>query len=116
MKYALIFWLFLVGMAYSCSGDCLSCHPKLQDTIMSDERHKPMLNCIGCHKEESTGTDECGKDCFACHRVDSIDNSIKEHEVITTCRDCHTSLETDSILQESVAPAQSSDLKSLIFQ
>ena len=116
MKHIALLWVVSLVYAFACSGDCLSCHPKLQDTIMTDERHKPMLTCIGCHKEESTGISECGKDCFACHSVERIDNSIKEHEVISKCRDCHTHLNDEDSLLSPVSPQESTSLKSLIFQ
>ena len=80
----------MVWVAWACSGDCLSCHPALKATILTDMRHKPMLTCIACHKEEQGGISECGKDCFACHDVAKIDmKTIIEHQVINECRACH---------------------------
>ncbi len=89
MRYIVLLLVLYINWAFGCSGDCLSCHPALQKNIMSDERHKPMLTCIACHKNEEGGISECGKDCFACHQVEKIDKSVKEHRVIDSCRNCH---------------------------
>ena len=77
----------------ACTGDCLTCHPKLVPTIEQDARHKPMLTCINCHGADPNAMAECGSDCFACHPVEKIEKAgVKEHEVIRGCRDCHMKL------------------------
>lgn len=105
--------LFSMSLGFSCSGDCLSCHPKLKATILTDKRHEPMLSCIGCHKEESGGQSACGNDCFACHPIEKIDPSVKEHQVIETCRNCHMNMPK----QLNPTPQSSSDttLQDLLF-
>ena len=88
------------NLMLACSGDCLSCHPTLSKNILSDSRHKPMLTCIACHKNEESGISECGKDCFACHDVNKIDKSVKEHDVIKDCRNCHLKMPVSLELKE----------------
>jgi len=90
MKIFLIFIIFSTfTYIYACSGDCLSCHPKLKENILQDIRHKPMLGCISCHKDNSSMS-ECGEDCFSCHEIKKIESSgVVEHKVIRECRDCH---------------------------
>lgn len=92
----LLILLFIFGFYYplsACTGDCLTCHPKLVPTIHEDLRHKPMLGCIKCHSADPNAMAECGSECFACHPVDKIEKvDVKEHKVIRGCRDCHVKL------------------------
>lgn len=89
MKYLLYMILFSVSLL-ACTGDCMSCHPKLVPTINEDERHKPMLTCINCHSADPNKMADCGADCFACHSMTKIyEANVKEHDVIQSCRDCH---------------------------
>ena len=89
MKYLLLITLFFLSLL-ACTGDCLTCHPKLIPTINEDLRHKPMLTCIKCHSPEVNKMAECGSDCFACHPMSKINKAnVKEHSVIQACRDCH---------------------------
>ncbi len=106
--------LTFVAFSWACSGDCLSCHPKLQATILGDPRHEPMLGCINCHREETSGVDACGKDCFTCHPADKISQTIVEHRVIPQCRECHLKI----VAPMDIAPVEpsSTQLKSFIFQ
>jgi hypothetical protein len=77
----------------ACTGDCLTCHPKLVPTINTDIRHKPMLTCIKCHLANPQKMADCGSDCFACHSIEKIEKpNIQEHKVIRGCRDCHMKL------------------------
>jgi len=91
-----IVFLSLSGFFFSlfaCTGDCLTCHPKLVPTIEQDPRHKPMLTCINCHGADPNAMAECGSECFECHPVDKIEKAgVKEHEVIRGCRDCHVKI------------------------
>ena len=89
MKYLTLIALFCISI-FACTGDCLTCHPKLIPTINEDLRHKPMLTCINCHSAEASKMAECGSDCFACHPMSKINKAnVKEHDVIQACRDCH---------------------------
>ena len=89
MKYILTLLLFTYTLL-ACTGDCLTCHPKLLPTINEDLRHKPMLTCINCHSAEPNAMAECGDDCFACHPMSKINKAnVREHDVIQKCRDCH---------------------------
>lgn len=83
----------LFATLYACTGDCLTCHPKLLPTIQKDPRHKPMLGCIECHSADPNAMAECGSECFTCHPVEKVENiGVKEHEVIRGCRDCHVQI------------------------
>lgn len=111
-----IVWALLLFNVWllACSGDCLSCHPKLTKTILSDARHKPMLSCIACHKNENSGVSECGKDCFSCHDAQKIDQNIQEHKVIQECRACHMNIPKGLELpQES---SSESTLQDMLFK
>lgn len=89
MKYILILTIFTISI-FACTGDCMSCHPKLIPTIHEDLRHKPMLTCIECHSADPNKMADCGADCFACHPMSKINASnIGQHDVIQECRDCH---------------------------
>ncbi len=89
MKYLLALLVFTISLL-ACTGDCLTCHPKLVPTIETDLRHKPMLGCIKCHSAEPTSMAECGDDCFGCHPMEKINKAnVREHDVIQTCVNCH---------------------------
>ncbi|MCW8895963.1 MAG: hypothetical protein OQK48_07570 [Sulfurimonas sp.] len=89
MKYILFITFFTISI-FACTGDCLSCHPKLLPTINDDLRHKPMLTCINCHSAEPNKMADCGNDCFGCHPMSKINKpNVREHDVIQECRDCH---------------------------
>ncbi|MDD5158330.1 hypothetical protein [Sulfurimonas sp.] len=89
MKY-LVFIMMLAFSVFACTGDCLTCHPRLLPIINKDLRHKPMLTCINCHSANPNSMAECGNDCFACHPMSKINKSnLREHDVIQECRDCH---------------------------
>ena len=89
MKYIIIL-IFLTISAFACTGDCMTCHPKLLPTINEDLRHKPMLTCINCHSAESSGVGECGDKCFTCHTMSKLDKAnVREHDIIQTCINCH---------------------------
>ncbi len=89
MKY--LFALVLLSISLlACTGDCLTCHPKLVPTINEDTRHKPMLTCIRCHAPDPSKMADCGAECFACHSMKKINSAnVREHDVIQGCRDCH---------------------------
>ena len=83
----------LFSPLFACTGDCLTCHPKLVPTVEKDPRHKPMLDCIKCHSADPNAMAECGSECFACHPVEKIESvDVEEHKVIRGCRDCHVKL------------------------
>ena len=89
MKYITLILIFTYSLL-ACTGDCLTCHPKLVPTINEDLRHKPMLTCINCHSEEPNAMAECGDQCFSCHKASDIyKTKVKEHDVIQSCIDCH---------------------------
>lgn len=89
MKYIILILFFVVSI-FACTGDCMSCHPKLVPTIDKDLRHKPMLTCINCHLADPNKMADCGADCFGCHPMSKIYKAkVKEHEIIQECRDCH---------------------------
>ena len=108
------FILLISFTAYllACTGDCLTCHPKLVPTINEDERHKPMLTCINCHSADPNSMAECGDDCFSCHPMEKINKAnVREHDVIQACRDCHVG-EKEKLFDIS-KPADQSHVDSL---
>ncbi len=98
MKYLLSLLFITTTSLMACTGDCLTCHPKLIPTINEDLRHKPMLTCINCHSADPNSMAECGSDCFGCHPVEKIEKAdVKEHDIIRTCRDCHLEMENEAL-------------------
>lgn len=91
------FFCLLLSWVLSCSGDCASCHAKLD--YKNDKRHKAMLECKTCHTEEKMNAiaemSGCGQDCFACHTPSKLQNPTlsKEHGMIPECISCHTNLQ-----------------------
>ena len=91
---------------WACTGDCMTCHPALEENILTDKRHSPMLTCIYCHTTDNSSMAECGPNCFECHTKEKIDQpDIREHDVIESCRICHMKLKKEQTLQP--APTQS---------
>jgi len=98
MKYLLSLLFITTISLMACTGDCLTCHPKLIPTINEDIRHKPMLTCIECHSADPNSMAECGSDCFGCHPIEKIEKpNIREHDVIRECRDCHLEMQNEAL-------------------
>jgi hypothetical protein len=95
MKTVLLLFSIFAYTLSACTGDCLTCHPKLVKNIQTDLRHKPMLTFINCHSADPNKMADCGSDCFACHPMEKINNGVKEHEVIQGCRDCHVKMKQE---------------------
>ena len=114
MNKAVLF-LLSAGLYYTlsaCTGDCLTCHPKLEPTIETDARHKPMLTCIKCHGVKPDAMAECGSECFACHPVEKVESvGVEEHKVIRGCRDCHVKLK--EMVSDIASPKDQSTLPPL---
>lgn len=107
MKSVLLLVAITTSVLFACTGDCLTCHPKLMETIHEDPRHKPMLGCIDCHSANPDAMAECGSDCFGCHPVEKIEKvGVKQHRVIRECRDCHMEM-TQGALDITRAMGQS---------
>lgn len=119
MKTALILVMVtgIFSTLFACTGDCLTCHPKLVPTIETDLRHKPMLTCIKCHSADANSMAECGSECFACHPVEKIEKvDVPEHKVIRECRDCHVKLK--EMVSDIASPKDQSlqmPLKEMLF-
>jgi len=112
MKYLISLLIITTTALMACTGDCLTCHPKLIPTINEDLRHKPMLTCIECHSADPNSMAECGNDCFGCHPIEKIEKpNIKEHKVIRECRDCHLEMEKEAL--DIATPRDQSALKPL---
>lgn len=95
MKRIILALATLITLLFSCSGDCLSCHPALN--LESDVRHQSLATCIACHSAETLTQSDmgaaCGQDCFACHDAGKIAQSgVEEHHVLQGCIACHTTL------------------------
>jgi len=117
MKYLLLL-LLIKNFLFSCTGDCLTCHPKLIPTIHTDKRHSPMLTCIKCHSADPKSMSECGDDCFACHSMKKINSvGVKEHNVIQKCRDCHvTDIEKILDSTQTLEQSQTNSLKDFLVK
>ncbi|MDO7253322.1 hypothetical protein [Helicobacter cappadocius] len=104
----ILFYLFaFIQLSFACSGDCASCHYKLD--YKHDSRHSPMLGCKTCHTDEKMAQlnmgDTCGQDCFACHSADKLNNPALQssHGMIRECISCHQDIEKNSkILDKSI--------------
>ena len=104
MKIIFLFLALFCAALLACTGDCVSCHPKLN--VTTDVRHTPLATCITCHTKESLlGVDmgaACGQDCFACHSADKITQSgVIEHQSIGSCIACHTTLKKETFMAPS---------------
>lgn len=115
MKYIFILTIFITTML-ACTGDCLTCHPKLVPTIDTDLRHKPMLGCIECHSAEPNSMAECGDDCFSCHPMAKINAAnVAQHDVIQTCVDCHVNADKALLdISNTYDQSQTASLKSFL--
>ena len=92
MKSALLIILLSI-YAFACSGDCMSCHPVLKESIKKPH-HQILNSCIQCHTKVPEAMSECGGDCFACHSQNKlIKSDRKEHQNLSTCKECHISKE-----------------------
>lgn len=115
MKYIFILTIFITTM-FACTGDCLTCHPKLVPTIKVDVRHMPMLECIECHSAEPNSMAECGDDCFGCHPMSKInDANVAQHDIIQTCVDCHVNADKKLLdISSSYDQSQGESLKDFL--
>ncbi|MCE3036851.1 hypothetical protein LW135_03275 [Helicobacter sp. faydin-H20] len=110
MRFLTLVLLFCFKL-FSCSGDCASCHYKID--YQNDTRHSAMLKCKTCHTPEKMAGinmgDTCGQDCFACHDAKKLQNQELKasHNMISSCINCHVNLSEDTLnksifLQEKV--------------
>ncbi|MGE4462985.1 MAG: hypothetical protein AB7D49_11175 [Arcobacter sp.] len=89
--FILIFTLYF--HSFACSGDCMSCHATLKNSI-NEEHHKVLTSCIACHTKTPTTMVECGGDCFACHSQNKLIQSNRmEHQNLASCKKCHINKE-----------------------
>ena len=89
----IIFLLFTFLHLFACSGDCMSCHSTLKNSI-NEEHHKVLTSCIACHTKTPTTMVECGGDCFTCHSQNKLIQSNRmEHQNLSTCKKCHINKE-----------------------
>ena len=79
--------------AFSCSGDCMACHPVLKESIKKPQ-HQILNTCIKCHTTVPVGMAECGGDCFSCHSQNKLIKSNRiEHQKLAGCKECHINKE-----------------------
>ncbi len=106
MKNIIIF-LFFTSLAFACSGDCASCHPKLVDEKgnYKQAQHKKLILCKSCHSAENMekvdmGDGGCGQDCWECHSLKKVASSgIAAHNYLSTCEQCHKKNDTKEFLK-----------------
>ncbi|MDR2638244.1 MAG: hypothetical protein LBC09_00220 [Helicobacteraceae bacterium] len=89
---------FLATIAFTCSGDCVSCHAQLSGSLKEDSDHAVLQNCVLCHQEISSPNAECGGNCFSCHAESSLDKSVDEHKTLGDCKSCHISAANNDVL------------------
>jgi hypothetical protein len=96
------FFLFasLVTLALTCSGDCVSCHAQLGESLRDDSDHIVLQNCVSCHQEIASPNAECGGNCFSCHSEGLLDKSVAEHKTLGDCKSCHISASNTDILNK----------------
>lgn len=93
MKIFLFVLLIFTTSLFSCSGDCISCHPKLENSI-SKPHHQILKSCIKCHTTLPEGMSSCGGDCFECHSQSKLIKSKRvEHQSLQKCKTCHINKE-----------------------
>jgi hypothetical protein len=103
MKIVVLLFIFF-NIAFSCSGDCIKCHPSLKKNGVMDDNHKILENCITCHKITDNELEKmgslCGQDCWDCHNVKKVSDVkikgefVKEHLVLNDCINCHKKLDS----------------------
>jgi len=84
----LISILFLSLSLFGGMGDCMRCHPSLEDS----KKHEGMKSCLSCHTKSKVpkNATECGDKCFKCHSTEDMDvENIPQHAVFEDCRECH---------------------------
>ncbi|ANV97330.1 hypothetical protein BBW65_00160 [Helicobacter enhydrae] len=101
MRYFVVLITFCACM-WACEGDCASCHTTLD--YQNDKRHQPMLECKKCHTPEQMEQIDmggCGKDCFACHNAQKLNDPklAQSHKQILKCIECHTKLDKFNLKQ-----------------
>jgi hypothetical protein len=118
MKRIVLLFFILLSALYACTGDCLTCHPKLITTIHDDPRHKPMLGCIECHSADPNSMAECGSDCFGCHPIEKIEKvGVAQHMVIRECRDCHLEMQEAALdITRPMGQSNQKPLKEFLLQ
>ena len=88
-----LFILIFTFNLFACSGDCMSCHPSLKNSI-NQEHHKILTSCISCHTKTPATMVECGGDCFSCHSQNKLISSNRiEHKNLSACKTCHINKE-----------------------
>ena len=89
----LILFLSFCLYTYACSGDCMSCHPVLKESI-KEKHHEILVTCISCHTKTPDTMTQCGGDCFACHSQNKLIESNRiEHQNLASCKECHINKE-----------------------
>ena len=92
MKIVLFLFTFYF-YSFACSGDCMSCHPILKESI-KEKHHQILVSCVECHTKTPTTMVECGGDCFACHSQNKlIESNRVEHQNLAFCKKCHINKE-----------------------
>ncbi len=92
MKFLLLF-IIIFTYLFSCSGDCISCHPILEKSIKKSF-HRNLNSCKDCHNDLSASMSQCGGDCFSCHSQNKlIKSNVSQHQELALCKQCHISKE-----------------------
>ncbi|MDR1451647.1 MAG: hypothetical protein LBI57_04860 [Helicobacteraceae bacterium] len=98
MMKSIVLHALFAAIAFACSGDCVSCHAALGDSLGKDSDHSTLLSCVECHQEIASPNAECGGNCFSCHSENSMDKSVLEHKTLSDCKTCHISAADGNVL------------------
>ena len=111
MKSTLLLIIFSIYV-FACSGDCMSCHPVLKESIKKPH-HQILTSCIKCHTSVPEGMSECGGDCFQCHSQNKlIKSDRKEHQNLGTCKECH--INKEDLFKSTPSLNNNSDMMKLL--
>lgn len=113
IKVLFVITLF-ISVLIACTGDCISCHPVLKESI-NKPHHIILKSCISCHKDNAGPVNECGGDCFECHPRQKLINSNRvEHQEIIKCKECH--IDKSDLLNQRKQLNNSNDLMHILNQ
>jgi len=119
MKWLFMFFGIVTIELFACSGDCIACHPTLEDAQgKMDADHQILQRCKTCHRDgskivlldsntskvhfkivkikklEENSHTECGNDCWQCHDINKVSRiNITEHKHLQKCITCHVQLD-----------------------
>jgi len=141
ISFILLLSGFFLADLNACSGDCVTCHPKLlQKNNKLDEDHRILNLCKNCHIDgtkiemvEHNSTypldyrivkvddlnksthSACGSDCWQCHDIEKVGKiDIPEHKALPKCIKCHIKIKKE-VLKLGTTPTTGNTLMDNLF-